>query len=70
MEIDDLIAEDDKVVARLTFHGTRRGPFRDMAPTGRAIRFGAIRIYRLADGRLVETWAHQDSLGLVAQLRS
>ncbi|WP_037062603.1 ester cyclase [Pseudonocardia acaciae] len=68
--IDDLIAEADRVVARLSFAGTHLGAFRDIPPTGRPVRFGAIRIYRIAGGKVAETWAHQDSLGLLGQLRS
>jgi predicted ester cyclase len=70
VEIEDLIAEDDRVVARLTFRGTHTGPFRDIPPTGREVSFTAIRIYRVADGKIAETWANQDSLGLLGQLRS
>lgn len=51
VRIDDLIAEEDKVAARLLFSGTHQGPFRDFAPTGHLVSFGAIRIYQLADGR-------------------
>ena len=69
VQIDDLVAEDDKVAARLTFEGTHQGPFRDFAPTGRPVSFGAIRIYQLAGGRVTASWAYQDSLGLVQQLR-
>jgi uncharacterized protein YhfF len=35
-DIEDLIAERDLVVARLTFHGIHQGEFRGIAPTGRA----------------------------------
>ena len=70
VEIDDLIAEEDKVAARLLFSGTHQGPFRDFAPTGRPVSFGAIRIYQLADGKVTGSWAYQDSLGLVQQLRA
>ena len=69
VRIDDLIAEDDKVAARLTFEGTHQGPFRDFEPTGRAVSFGAIRIYQLTGGQVNGSWAYQDSLGLVQQLR-
>jgi predicted ester cyclase len=69
VRIEDLIAEDDRVVARLEFEGTHEGDFRGIAPTGRRVRFTAIRIYRVSDGRFVQTWANQDSLGLVQQLR-
>jgi predicted ester cyclase len=69
VQIEDILAEDDRVDVRLTFTGTHRGAFRDLPPTGRTVRFGAVRIYRLADGMVAETWAHQDSMGLLTQLR-
>jgi predicted ester cyclase len=69
VRIDDLIAEEDKVAARLLFSGTHQGPFRDFAPTGHLVSFGAIRIYQLAGGKVTGSWAYQDTLGLVQQLR-
>jgi uncharacterized protein YhfF len=70
IDVEDLIAEGDKVVARMTFHGTHLGPFRGIAPTGRQVRFTAIRVYRIADGKIVESWANQDALGLLSQLQN
>jgi steroid delta-isomerase-like uncharacterized protein len=70
VDVEDMVAESDRVVARLTFTGTHRGAFRGIEPTGRKVSFGAIRIYQLADGKVVDTWAYQDSLGLVSQLRA
>lgn len=67
--IDDLIAEDDKVVTRLTFRGTHRGPFRGIEPTGRPVEFGSIRIYLLEDGKVTQSWATVDVFGLVRQLQ-
>ena len=69
--VDDVVAEDDRVVVRLRFRGTHRGSFQGIEPTGRSVEFGAIRIYRLDDGLVVETWAHQHNtqMGLVRQLR-
>ncbi len=69
IDIEDMIAEADRVVVRLHFHGTHQGQFREIAPTGRPVQFTAIRIYRIEDGKIVETWANQDSLGLLQQLR-
>jgi ketosteroid isomerase-like protein len=68
-DIEDLIAERDRVVARLSLRGTHQGEFRGIAPTGRAVHFTAIRVYRIADGKIVESWANQDALGLLNQLR-
>jgi uncharacterized protein YhfF/ketosteroid isomerase-like protein len=68
-DIEDLIAERDRVVARLSLRGTHQGEFRGIAPTGRAVHFTAIRVYRVADGKIVESWANQDALGLLTQLQ-
>lgn len=66
--IEDLIGEGDKVVGRLVGHATNTGPFADQPPTGRKVEINSIRIYRIADGKIVETWAMQDRLGLMEQL--
>lgn len=69
VQVEDVIAEDDRVVVRLSFTGTHDGEFQGIPATGRGIAFGAIRIYRLVDGLVVETWAYQDSAGLMRQIR-
>jgi steroid delta-isomerase-like uncharacterized protein len=66
--IEDLVAEGDKVVVRLTHSGTHQGPFLGLAPTGKHISQTSIHIFRFADGQLVETWANRDDLGLMRQL--
>ena len=57
MTIDDLIAEEDKVVVRSTFSGTHKGEFMGIAPTNKKVTLTAINIYRIADGKLVEEWS-------------
>ncbi|MBL1108581.1 ester cyclase [Streptomyces sp. 5-8] len=54
VDVEDTIAEGDKVVFRNTVTGTHRGEYRDLAPTGRSVRYGEIFIIRFADGRIVE----------------
>ena len=50
-DIEDLIAEGDKVVARLTFRGTHTcGEFMGIPPSGRSFAFSATSIFRIADG--------------------
>jgi steroid delta-isomerase-like uncharacterized protein len=66
--IEDLIAEGDKVVVRLTHSGTHQGSFFDLPPTGKHISQTSIHIFRFADGKLVEAWANRDDLGLLQQL--
>jgi steroid delta-isomerase-like uncharacterized protein len=66
--VDDLIAEGDKVVARLTARGTHQGAFRGIPPTGRVVTWTGIRIFRIAEGKIVEHWANWDDLSLLQQL--
>jgi steroid delta-isomerase-like uncharacterized protein len=66
--IEDLIAEDDKVVARLMARGTHRAPFRGIPPTGRVVTWTGIRIFRIAEDKIVEHWANWDDLSLIRQL--
>ncbi len=66
--IEDLIAEDDKVVGRLMITATHTGPFAGRAGTGKRISLASFRIYRIADGKVVETWAMQDRLAIMEQL--
>jgi steroid delta-isomerase-like uncharacterized protein len=66
--IEDLIAEGDKVVVRLTHSGTHQGAFLGLPPTGKHITNTSIHIFRFADGQLVEAWANRDDLGLLQQL--
>lgn len=66
--IEDVIAEADKVVLRYTFRGTHQGPLRDIPPTGKAVTFTGIYIYRIVAGKIVEGWQNADTLGLFQQL--
>jgi predicted ester cyclase len=66
--IEDLIAEGDKVVARLRASATNTGPFAGQPPTGRQVEIRSIRIYQIANQKFVDTWAIQDRLGLMEQL--
>ena len=66
--IEDMIAEDDRVVVRSTFRGTHQGPFAGIAPTGRRLHMTAIEIFRVQDGKLPEHWINADYLGAMQQL--
>lgn len=67
-DIKDLIAEGDKVVARVTVSGTHRGEMMGLAPTGRRVRTSGIEVFRLAGGKLAEHWATFDALGMLRQI--
>ncbi len=63
-----LIAEGDKVAARVMVRGRHQGPFMGLAPTGRATAFSGIEILRILDGQIVERWGTYDRLGWLQQL--
>ena len=65
--IDDLLAEGDRVVERMTLRGTHLGGFMGCAPTGKPVSWTAIAIYRLEEGRIAECWVEPNLLGLALQ---
>src|SRR5258708_4791647 len=66
--VEDLVAEGDKVVARLTISGTQQGTFMGIPPTGKHATISDIEIFRITGGKAVETWVQVDFLGLLQQL--
>jgi predicted ester cyclase len=67
--IDDLIAEGDRVVLRTTARATHRGLFEGIAPTNRSVEFTGLVVYRIANGRIAESWGEIDFLRLIRELR-
>ena len=68
VEIEDLIAAGDRVVARAVMHATHSGFLGDIAPTGRTVRLASTIIYRFESGRVAEEWEIFDKLGMYQQL--
>jgi steroid delta-isomerase-like uncharacterized protein len=66
--LEDLLADGDKVIGRWIFHGTHHGQFFNIPPSGKAVTYPIIAIYRIADGRIAEDWHIFHSLGLWEQL--
>lgn len=68
VQVDEMIAEGDKVAYRLTATGTHRGDGLGFAATGRPARFLAMGSVRIANGQIVEGWNVLDQLGMLTQL--
>ena len=68
-EVDDMIAEGDKVVVRWRLLGTHKGNFLDISPTGRWVTLKGIAIYRLEDSKVKERWVVTDLHGLLQELK-
>ena len=67
--VEDLIAEGDRVAARLRFRGTHLGELDGIAPTGWRVDCTGIVISRMEGGKIAEDWANFDDLGMMQQLR-
>lgn len=70
--IEDQIAEGDRVATRFTARGTHLGKWRSpvgvMPPTGKQFEHEGVRIFRIADGKLADTWGGADTLKQLQQL--
>jgi predicted ester cyclase len=66
--IHDLIAEGDRVAARLTTSARHTGVFMGLEGTGNRYSIDEIHIFRLRDGQVSEHWHEFDKLSLMQQL--
>ena len=67
-ELEELVAENDRVAERWTGHGTHKGDFQGIPPTGRQVAVPGTVFYRLAAGRIVEFRGQFDRLSMLEQL--
>jgi predicted ester cyclase len=58
--VEEVVAESDRVAARLTFTGTSRAPWHDLGPTGRRVQVSETFLCRLVAGQLRECWQEWD----------
>ncbi|WP_396613231.1 ester cyclase [Haloferax sp. S1W] len=66
--VEDVIAEEDTVAARVTWRATHEGEFMGIEPAGREVEFPVFAFLRLQDGKVVERWIQPDQLGMMQQL--
>lgn len=67
-QIEDELAQGDRVVQRVTMSGRQTGPLLGREATGREFAVRHVYIWRIADGKIVEHWGSRDDLGLLQQL--
>ena len=67
-QIEDQIAEGDKVVTRLTSIGKHEGDLPGAPRTGNDLRMTSITIHRIENGKLVEKWSEKDVMGFLQQI--
>jgi steroid delta-isomerase-like uncharacterized protein len=67
-EIEDMIAEGDRVAVRLTAHAVHRGDFMGVPAAGKGYTIAEQHIFRITDGRIADHWHVADMLGMMRQL--
>ena len=68
LTIEDAFGDGDKVVVRWRCEGTHRGELAGLAPTGVHAVITGIAIDRYENGKIAESWAEWDNLGLARQI--
>jgi steroid delta-isomerase-like uncharacterized protein len=68
VEVDDMIAEGDKVFVLARMTGTQRGEFMGIPATGHAIDVSVCDYFRVEGGALAEHWGVMDAAGMMQQL--
>jgi steroid delta-isomerase-like uncharacterized protein len=66
--IEDMVAEGDKVAMRISATATHKGEFLGLPQTGKRIIIQGIFIYAVRNGQIFGQWEMLDSLGLMQQL--
>ena len=66
--IDNMSAEDDRVVVRMRMEGTHKGEFQGISPTGKRVKLGCLVELKCRDGKIVEDRPHFDRLSMLEQL--
>ena len=62
------LAEGDKVVTRYTWSGTHQGEYYGIPATGKQVNWTSTATFRIAGGKIRETWLNYDRLGMMQQL--
>lgn len=68
VNVEDCIAEGDKLCVRWECSGRHTGDGLGIAPTGKTFHITGISIMRLADMMFVEAWQNWDMLGMMEQI--
>ena len=67
IDIHEVVAEGNKVVAFFTRHGLLVKRLGSFVPTGKPWQWVGVGIYYIEDGKIVDSWGQSDILGLYKQ---
>jgi len=66
--IEEMVAEGDRLAARLTYRGTHHGVIFGVQPTGRIIQYDGLALFRISNGKIVEGYVLGNVIHLLGQL--
>jgi predicted ester cyclase len=61
-------ADGDTVWVRFQVHATHQGDLVGIPPTGRTVKWDAVDVYHLTDGKISEEWAVDDLLAILQNI--
>ena len=67
-DIEQMIAERDRVVSHLVMEGTHQGTWMGISPTGKRLQIRMMTIHRIANSKIAEDWVLVESFGFFQQL--
>ena len=68
MTVHEMVAEGDKVAARVTVSGTHKGEFMGIPPTAKHFEAQVIDILEIQDGKVIAHWGVTDQAAMMEQL--
>jgi steroid delta-isomerase-like uncharacterized protein len=66
--LEEIIAEGDKVALRWVSRGTHKGDLMGTAPTGKRVTFRGIQMQRILNGKIEEEWAGFNTVGALQEI--
>ncbi|HEX6559775.1 MAG TPA: ester cyclase [Longimicrobiales bacterium] len=68
LDVEDIICEGNLAAVRFTAHGTQRGKFLGIAPTGKFGTVTGLDFFRLENDRIVEAWVNWDVISMLQNI--
>ena len=66
--VDHVVQDENNLAMAYKIHGTHKGDFLGIAPTGKVITARGMQIARYENGKIIERWGSSDELGIVKAL--
>jgi predicted ester cyclase len=67
--VDEILAQGEKVVARILIQGMHTGTFAGHSPTGKSVKVTQFREFRVVDGEIIENRGWFDTGTLLPQIQ-